>query len=183
MLGRPLFAVPHAPWDDLGVGCSLELLLGARPILRAADVIAALALSSRALSGSPAPSPAKAKKRKGAEREIATLPLNLESKGHTSNSDGVGRTSPPLLLSEGERREEIRTPGVLSSALKMRERDELSGEAPSILSALRDTPLHLDELCDLLGLEPRALAPALLTLTLQAVVVEGPAGFFRRASR
>ncbi len=41
-LGRPLCAVPHAPWDDIGCGCALELALGARAITTAADVVAAM---------------------------------------------------------------------------------------------------------------------------------------------
>src|SRR6185503_16237641 len=31
-LGRPLCAVPHAPWDALGAGCALELARGARAV-------------------------------------------------------------------------------------------------------------------------------------------------------
>ena len=48
---------------------------------------------------------------------------------------------------------------------------------------LATRPAHIDEVCE----RVRAAAPggpgALLTLTLRAVVVEGPAGFFRRARR
>ncbi len=38
-LGRPVFAVPSPPWNPRGVGCILELRLGARPLLRAADLL------------------------------------------------------------------------------------------------------------------------------------------------
>jgi len=38
-----------------------------------------------------------------------------------------------------------------------------------------------DEACERSGLPVPAVTGALLTLTLRAVVVEGPAGFFRRA--
>lgn len=31
---RPLFAVPHAPWDEAGQGCCLELGLGAVPLVQ-----------------------------------------------------------------------------------------------------------------------------------------------------
>jgi predicted Rossmann fold nucleotide-binding protein DprA/Smf involved in DNA uptake len=49
-----------------------------------------------------------------------------------------------------------------------------------LLKALRSEPLHVDELCDASSLPLRLVVELLLTLTLQAVVVEGPAGFFRR---
>jgi DNA processing protein len=42
-LGRPVFVVPSAPWNPRGLGCILELRLGARPLLRAADVLQWLA--------------------------------------------------------------------------------------------------------------------------------------------
>jgi DNA processing protein len=43
--------------------------------------------------------------------------------------------------------------------------------------------LHLDELAEATGLACQVILGALLTLTLGAVVVEGPAGFFRRVRR
>jgi DNA processing protein len=42
-LGRPLFVVPHAPWDEKGHGCVLELKRGARVLESAKDVFCALA--------------------------------------------------------------------------------------------------------------------------------------------
>jgi DNA processing protein len=42
-LGRPLFVVPSAPWNPQGLGCVLELQLGARPLLGAGDVLKLLA--------------------------------------------------------------------------------------------------------------------------------------------
>ena len=41
-LGRPLFVVPHAPWNDRGRGCLLELRAGAQVCERADDVFDAL---------------------------------------------------------------------------------------------------------------------------------------------
>ncbi|HEX3777702.1 MAG TPA: DNA-processing protein DprA [Polyangiaceae bacterium] len=42
-LGRPLFAVPYPPWHKKGRGCVAELLLGARPLRGAKDLLKALA--------------------------------------------------------------------------------------------------------------------------------------------
>jgi len=38
-LGRTVFAVPSAPWIHQGVGCVLELQLGARPLLDAREIL------------------------------------------------------------------------------------------------------------------------------------------------
>ena len=52
----------------------------------------------------------------------------------------------------------------------------------AIFAALSDQPRHFDEACERSGLPASVTTGALLTLTLRAVVVEGPAGFFRRIS-
>lgn len=44
-LGRPLFVVPSCPWVHQGLGCNLELALGARPVGSAKDVIKQLSAS------------------------------------------------------------------------------------------------------------------------------------------
>ncbi|APR75506.1 Rossmann fold nucleotide-binding protein Smf [Minicystis rosea] len=53
----------------------------------------------------------------------------------------------------------------------------------AILAVLGEVPTHQDEVCEGTSLPGSAVLGALLTLTLRAVVVEGPAGFFRRAPR
>jgi len=51
----------------------------------------------------------------------------------------------------------------------------------AIFAALGEEPAHIDEVCERTSLTPKVILATLLTLTLRAVVVEGPAGFFRRA--
>lgn len=46
---------------------------------------------------------------------------------------------------------------------------------------LGDQPAHVDVLCERSGLTARQVLPALLTMALRAVVVEGPGGCYRRA--
>jgi len=53
----------------------------------------------------------------------------------------------------------------------------------AVLGVLEHTPIHIDVICDTLGAPLPAVVGALLTLTLQAVVVEGPAGSYRRGKR
>ncbi len=42
-LGRPVLAVPHAPWSHSGAGCAQLLRAGATPVTSPADVLAVLA--------------------------------------------------------------------------------------------------------------------------------------------
>ena len=60
---------------------------------------------------------------------------------------------------------------------------DLDEDELKVLGALARAPVHIDEVCDRAGLLCARAGAALLTLTLKAVVVEGPAGFFRRACR
>lgn len=55
-------------------------------------------------------------------------------------------------------------------------------EQAAVYAALGDAPTHIDEVCERAGLPLPGVVGPLLTLTLRAVVVEGPAGFFRRVS-
>jgi DNA processing protein len=48
------------------------------------------------------------------------------------------------------------------------------------LQGISTVPLHLDEIASRARLPAHSAAAALLTLTLENVVVEGPPGFFRR---
>jgi DNA processing protein len=50
----------------------------------------------------------------------------------------------------------------------------------AVLGAITATPLHLDEIARRAHLTVQVASVALLTLSLEAVVVEGPPGFFRR---
>jgi DNA processing protein len=57
---------------------------------------------------------------------------------------------------------------------------DLSASETVVLAALAATPLHVDEVAERAHVSAQAAAAALLTLALEAVVVEGPLGFFRR---
>ncbi len=61
----------------------------------------------------------------------------------------------------------------------------LAGLSPAcsvVFYAASTTPRHTDDLCSKTGLAAALVQEALLTLTLQAVLVEGPSGWFRRLS-
>jgi len=59
----------------------------------------------------------------------------------------------------------------------------LSPEARSVMNALSHDPAHLDEIASKSHVSIHEASAALLTLALENVVVEGPAGFFRRAEK
>ena len=61
-------------------------------------------------------------------------------------------------------------------------REPLSPECHAVFQLMSSTPLHLDDLCARSGLPTALVHTALLTLSLRAVLVEGPAGWFRRAT-
>jgi len=58
----------------------------------------------------------------------------------------------------------------------------LSSECSSVFSVTSTRPQHSDDLCSKTGLTAALVQEALLTLTLHAVLVEGPSGWFRRLS-
>jgi DNA processing protein len=59
---------------------------------------------------------------------------------------------------------------------------ELSTTCLAVFRATSSTPRHSDDLCSRTGLPAALVQEALLTLTLHAVLVEGPASWFRRVS-
>jgi DNA processing protein len=153
-LGKVLCVVPHAPWDERGAGCAEELTLGARAITGAGDVLGAL----RAGPAEVVRRTARAAVKRALARQ-ATLALPLVHAPGAPARSAPARDAPDA---------------VLTAPL---------GEACEIaLAALSDHPAHVDEICERAGLSFPAATLALLTLTLHAVVVEGPAGFFRRAT-
>lgn len=131
-LGRPVGAVPGAPWVPTGHGCALELLKGAKPVVNVKDVLALAGLAPRLTP--PAP---------GRELRVA------------ADAPAPAPPPPPPDLTPLEAR---------------------------VFDVLGAAPLHLDVIAGESGLAEAELATTLLTLTLRAVVVEGPSGSYRRAA-
>jgi DNA processing protein len=61
-------------------------------------------------------------------------------------------------------------------------REHLTPDEKTVLTALGNVAIHMDEVVLKTALATSAVSTALLTLALENVVVEGPAGFFRRAN-
>jgi DNA processing protein len=60
--------------------------------------------------------------------------------------------------------------------------EHLPPECLAVLRMLSSTPLHCDDLCAGSGLSTALVHAALLTLSLEAVLVEGPPGWFKRVT-
>ena len=58
---------------------------------------------------------------------------------------------------------------------------ELSGDAETLYSALADTPVHIDELCEQTGLDPATALPTLLKLEFKGLVRQLAGKQFRRS--
>ena len=153
-LGRPLFVTPAWPWDLQGEGNLLELRLG-RCFLPT-KTCSSISSASRA----------------------SRRPLSL------ARAQAVERPSPPSTRACKPRRT-LRAPPAESAeglVALVEEPPHLSPSCAAIFRATSATPKHLDDLCFLTGLSAALVQEALLTLTLEAVLVEGPAGCFRRAT-
>ena len=103
----------------------------------------------------------------------------LADEGELFDQLGVPRIRTPPLAAAKHSRAPPSVPGA-TTASQAFSVEHLSPECQAVLQVLSSTPLHLDELCGRSGLPIALVQGALLTLSLQAVLVEGPAGCFRR---
>ena len=167
-LGRPLCAVPHSPWDEIGRGCAVELALGARAITSAVDVVAVM-------TGEPPVRPAPARPRTlSPDRTPDRRPTPLLLFGHETAGKTPGSSRGLPEPTEGPI---LPGPDAAPSLLR------LEGPELAVFAALDAAARHVDEICERSGERPGVVFATLLMLTLRTVVVEGPAGFFRRAGR
>jgi DNA processing protein len=178
-LGKVLCVVPHAPWDAGGAGCALELARGARAIVDVDDVLAALREGPVPTLKRPARGAAK---RAAAQPDALVLPHVLAQDAHAQDTRAQDAHAQDTHAQETHAQDASvqDAPAQTMSAVLAAPLDEACGV---VLAALTHQPTHVDEVCERAGLSFQAASLALLTLTLHAVVVEGPAGFFRRATR
>lgn len=150
-LGRPLFVVPGAPWDPLGAGAFVELSLGANPLTNEGDVFEALGLAPP-----------------GSDEPVLPWGLAKPVRPARRRPSPTERAQQPLLRA-------VEPPKSYPSLP-----DDLSPSQLAVWEATGEAPQHADELCAKTGLSAAVVHEALLTLTLHAVLVEGPSGCFRR---
>lgn len=149
-LGRPLYVVPHAPWEERGRGCAIELVNGAVAIVSSSTLLARLhdELLRRREKGD-------------ADRSVHEL---------LRAADPQAKRSRRVDLAREHATREHACPRTLHG---------LDAIAKRVLESIREVPIHMDDLCEQTALPAASVTAALLTLTLGAVVVEAPAGFYR----
>ncbi len=108
-------------------------------------------------------------------RPVTSARDALELLGRAVDSGGSGSPVEPALLDVDAAH--ARAPSTDRPAYDPKR----TPDEEAIVAFLANTPLHIDDLCARSGLPFPVVAEALLTLTLHSVVVEGPAGFYRRA--
>jgi DNA processing protein len=93
----------------------------------------------------------------------------------------LGRPPPPPAPRSPRRKKRAPSPQA-ALPLPPAADEPLEPAEAAVLEALGAASIHQDEVCERTGLPGSTVLGALLTLTLRAVVVEGPAGFFRRTA-
>ena len=170
-IGRRVCIVPGAPWHLRGAGCALELVLGGTPVACLQDVIAAI---------DGAPPPPERARRPPQQGLLAGMGLDPVAPSPRPRASPPDRRPASSGASRGVARSLEAAPPVATPCPE----PELGGlppEAFEVLAALGDLPLHIDQVAERTGLSSVAASAWLLTLTLEAVVVEGPVGSYRRA--
>jgi DNA processing protein len=150
-LGRPLFAAPSCPWVYQGLGCNVELGLGARILTSPKDVI-------RSIHG------------QGLVGFVDSAKSTTVSATSWNGFDCVPPVSASEALKEGgagfgggQNRKVRRGPTSQSDAL-------LDGELECIVSAIRSGANTVDALCAGTGLALSVVQSGLLRLTLLGLV-------------
>ncbi|MCC6214395.1 MAG: DNA-protecting protein DprA [Polyangiaceae bacterium] len=99
-LGRPVFAVPHAPWAAGGRGCVLELREGACVAARASDVLEALAGILRDGSPGTLPDPARGAATEAGLRVLSALDRGARDADAIATGSGLAHGAVQLALVE-----------------------------------------------------------------------------------
>jgi DNA processing protein len=92
----------------------------------------------------------------------------------------LGRPPPPPRPRAGRRPPRAEAGSTLPLALGDADAHDLTPDEEAILAVIDMDAACVDEVCERSGRSAHVVTAALLTLTLRAVVVEGPAGFIRR---
>lgn len=140
-LGRALFVAPSSPWISQGLGCNLELGLGARILGSAREVVRAAKCTGP--SDQPQPMP-----------DVASSPCEGAARVSRLGADRASKRS-----SAGKASTPTADQGVL-----------LEPELRLLLDAVRDGASHVDALCERTGLPLPVVQSDLLRLTLLGLI-------------
>lgn len=150
-MGRPLFVVPSCPWVHQGVGCNVEMGLGARPIGSAKEVIARLAAGG--LFGA------------------ATAADDANASVQVDSDRGDGSALLVVAMPPTSVRKKS-TQGVPASQLPA----NLEQELCQLYGEVQQGANSVDELCSRTGLSASVVQSDLLRLTLYGLLRVGRSG-------
>ncbi|HZU84395.1 MAG TPA: DNA-processing protein DprA [Polyangiaceae bacterium] len=170
--GKPLWVVPAPPWLRGFDGSRRLLDQGARPLTNTEAFIATL-WPAAAPSGGADRAGAAAAATVATGSSVASAagarPLRSRPSARAATGAAVAPAGPAADLDPRPWSEENLRPW--------------SDEEEAVWNAISGTPFHLDQIALDAHVTVQAAAAALLTLALDAVVVEGPPGFYRRRNR
>ncbi len=203
-LGRPLFVVPATPWNSQGLGCILELKLGARVLYGERDVLdllAAAMLHAIPLSVGEL-DPGWVREQAAAARLVCQLEGRARCASRAlacagaltpthaaacapARSGGPGRSSPKQRKRSGHRAGRASRANQPEGSAGLRGRQQVlgvtgdcasGGDALRVLEAVRAGAVWPDDVCSRTGLPLARIQELLLTLTLRGVLVADLAG-------
>ncbi len=149
-LGRPVFVAPSSPWIYQGLGCNLEIGLGARVLVSPKDVIGAVA--GYGLSSGSVPVGAQVSCNHF-DQSVLEAPL----RGEAVQGLAAGRRHP-------------------RAAATRASDPQLDAELRELVDAIRSGVRYVDALCQRTGLPPAVVQSDVLRLTLLGLVRTDCAG-------
>jgi DNA processing protein len=160
-LGRPVWAVAAAPWDERFIGCLSEIDRGARVLTSIDTFLVAVGLAEAVKARRPSAA--------AASRALPLPGVSLSPEA----SRGAPASSP------------IEAGGFARGAGLPTPRTTLPDDPVqrALLDATSTEARHVDEIAGIARVCAAAAQTALLTLALENVVVEGPEGFYRRVNQ
>ena len=171
-LGKPLWVVPAPPWALEFRGSHQLLDQGARALTSIKSFLDSLDLQRTASAdpgvsmgelegGRVAPPSSMAELEGGREAPPSSIDNRMDGQSERKSSVVQDASAPP-------------------SSCGMGSRPPRTIEEIGVYRVTSTAPLHLDEIALRASMPVATVAPTLLTLALENVVVEGPPGFFRR---
>jgi len=199
-LGKPLWVVPAPPWALEFRGSHQLLDQGARALTSIKSFLDSLDLQRTAsadpcvsmgeLEGGRVAPPSSMAELEGGRVAPPSSMAELEG-GRVAPPSSMaelegGREAPPSSIDnrmdgQSERKSSVvQDASAPPSSCGMGSRPPRTIEEIGVYRVTSTAPLHLDEIALRASMPVATVAPTLLTLALENVVVEGPPGFFRR---
>ncbi|HTM45189.1 MAG TPA: DNA-processing protein DprA [Polyangiaceae bacterium] len=162
-LRKPLFVVPAPPWNPRGLGCIVELKLGALPLYSYRDILQCLGAQ-----GFPAARISKPEQ---------VLPL-LHIAHEPLPADSLGSSGCPTPHEQHSRQQRQELPAGKPKAKNPSFEHKLAPRAHRVFDVVRLGARHPDDIASMSGLPMAEVRELLLTLSLSRVLCAHPTGAY-----